>query len=97
MVRNGSRSAFGLEPLVEIEMGAQGRLAFGPVCVDAVPSLVTAITDGEYERHPITFPVNTIPWLENQTRITFKRCGEGIPLISLTTAHLLDTVGLNAR
>ena len=33
LVRNGSRGAFGLEPLVEIEMGEQGRLAFGPVSV----------------------------------------------------------------
>ena len=31
LVRNGSRGAFGLEPLIEIEMGVQGRLAFGPV------------------------------------------------------------------
>ena len=47
LVRNGSRGAFGLEPLIEIETGAKGRLAFGPVSVDDVPSLVTAITDGE--------------------------------------------------
>ena len=80
LVRNGSRGAFGLEPLVEIEMGEQGRLAFGPVSVADVPSLVTAITDGEHERHSNYLgPVNTIPWLENQTRITFKRCGEGDP------------------
>ena len=80
LVRNGSRGAFGLEPLIEIETGAKGRLAFGPVSVDAVPSLVTAITDGEYERHSNYLgPVNTITWLESQTRITFKRCGEGDP------------------
>jgi len=80
LVRNGSRGAFGLEPLIEIETGAQGRLAFGPVSVDDVPSLVSAITAGEYERHPNYLgPVNTIPWLGDQTRITFKRCGEGDP------------------
>ena len=80
LVRSGSRGAFGLEPLIEIEVGAQGRLAFGPVSVDAVPSLVTSITEGEYERHSNYLgPVNTIPWLESQTRITFKRCGEGDP------------------
>ena len=80
LVRNGSRGAFGLEPLVEIEMGEQGRVAFGPISVADVPSLVTAITDGEYERHSNYLgPVNTIPWLDSQTRITFKRCGEGDP------------------
>ena len=80
LVRNGSRGAFGLEPLIEIETGAKGRLAFGPVSVDDVHSLVTAITDGECERHPNYLgPVSTIPWLESQTRITFKRCGEGDP------------------
>jgi len=80
LVRNGSRGAFGLEPLVEIEIGTHRRLAFGPVSVADVPSLVTAITDGEYERHSnYVGPVNDISWLENQTRITFKRCGEGDP------------------
>ena len=84
LVRSGSRGAFGLEPLIEIEVGAQGRLAFGPVSVDAVPSLVTSITEGEYERHSNYLgPVNTIPWLESQTRITFKRCGEGLSLIHI--------------
>ena len=80
LVRNGSRGAFGLEPLIEIETAAQGRVAFGPVSVADVPSLVTAITDGEYERHSNYLgSVNAIPWLANQTRITFKRCGEGDP------------------
>ena len=50
LVRNGSRGAFGLEPLVEIEMGAQGDWLWS-VSVSDVPSLVTTITDGEYERH----------------------------------------------
>ena len=51
LVRNGSRGAFGLEPLVEIETAANGRVAFGCVSPADVPSLVTEITDGEYERH----------------------------------------------
>ena len=80
LVRNGSRGAFGLEPLVEIETAARGRVAFGPVSLADVPSLVTAITDGEYEGHSNYLgSVNAIPWLGNQTRITFKRCGEGDP------------------
>ena len=81
LVRNGSRGAFGLEPLVEIEINGRGRMAFGSVSVADVPSLVTAITDGEYEHHSNYLgSVDDIDWLANQTRITFKRCGEGDPV-----------------
>ena len=75
----------------------KGDWLWSCLCAD-VPSLVTAITDGEYERHSNYLgPVNTIPWLENQTRITSSAVVRVIPLISLTTAHLVDTADLNAR
>ena len=41
LVRNGSRGAFWLEPLVEVA-GARGRLAYGPVTVADVPGLFAA-------------------------------------------------------
>ena len=41
VVRNGSRGMFWLEPLVEVETPA-GRVAYGPVTVDAVQGLIDA-------------------------------------------------------
>ena len=81
LVRNGSRGAFGLEPLVEIETADHGRVAFGPVSPGDVPSLVKSMADSQFDSHPNYLgPVSDIPWLANQTRITFKRCGEGDPV-----------------
>ena len=81
LVRNGSRGAFGLEPLVEIETADRGRVAFGPVSPGDVPSLVKSMADSKFDSHPNYLgPVSDIPWLANQTRITFKRCGEGDPV-----------------
>ena len=40
---------------------AQGRLAFGPVSVSDVPSLVTAITDGSTRHQIAKGPVNIFP------------------------------------
>ena len=39
--RNGSRGAFWLEPLLEVESG-EDRIAFGPVCPDDVAGLFEA-------------------------------------------------------
>ncbi len=81
LVRNGSRGAFGLEPLVEIETADRGRVAFGPVSPGDVPSLIKSMADSQFDSHPNYLgPVSDIPWLANQTRITFKRCGEGDPV-----------------
>ncbi len=81
LVRNGSRGAFGLEPLVEIETADHGRVAFGPVSPGDVPSLIKSMADSPFDSHPNYLgPVSDIPWLANQTRITFKRCGEGDPV-----------------
>ena len=41
IVRNGSRGAFWLEPLVEVQT-AQGRMAYGPVKPSDVPGLLAA-------------------------------------------------------
>ena len=45
IVRNGSRGAFGLEPLVEVERG-EDRIAFGAVNVSDVPGIVDCLTSG---------------------------------------------------
>ncbi len=79
LVRNGSRGAFWLEPLVELERNGV-RLAFGPVAVPDVPSLLEAVS-GDPASHPLCLgEVSQIPWLAGQRRLTFGRAGTGDPL-----------------
>ena len=79
LVRNGSRGMVWLEPLVEVETPA-GRLAFGPVTAADVPALF----DAQFGEHSLALGLTEkIPFLANQTRLTFARCGRIDPL-SLT-------------
>jgi formate dehydrogenase iron-sulfur subunit len=74
IVRTGSRGLYWLEPMIEIATAA-GRVAYGPVTVDDVESLLDAgfLTGGS---HSLCLgPVDDIPWLRRQTRLTFARCG----------------------
>ena len=73
IIRNGSRGAFGLEPLVEVERG-EDRVAFGAVKVSDVPGIVDCLTSGSYEHEMCLGSSADIPWFSAQTRITFKRC-----------------------
>ena len=79
IVRNGSRGMHWLEPLVEVET-AEGRVAYGPVKVSDVESLFAA----GFEKggaHALALGVTEeIPFLKNQTRLTFARCGVIDPL-----------------
>jgi len=77
--RNGSRGAFWLEPLLEVE--AEGtRYAYGPV----TPGDVDGLFDAGFERggeHPLgQGPVEEIGYLAHQERLTFARCGVIEPL-----------------
>lgn len=74
IVRNGSRGMHWLEPLVEVET-ASGRIAYGPVKASDVPGLLDAgLLDGK--AHPLCLGgTEDIPFLKNQTRLTFARCG----------------------
>jgi formate dehydrogenase iron-sulfur subunit len=74
VVRNGSRGLYWLEPLVEVETPA-GRRAYGPVRAGDVEALARAgflsggqhaLALGDIEEHP---------FLRNQERLTFARCG----------------------
>ena len=79
IVRNGSRGLFWLEPLVEVATPS-GRLAYGPVGIDEVDSLFEAafLSGG---KHPLfRGPTEEIPYLKNQERVTFARCGVIDPL-----------------
>lgn len=79
VVRNGSRGMFWLEPLVEVRT-ERGRVAYGPVKVSDVKSLFDAgfmTGDG----HPLCLGLTKeIPFLRQQTRLTFARCGVTDPL-----------------
>ena len=74
MVRNGSRGLYWLEPLVEVETPA-GRVAYGPLTVDAVPALFEAgFLTGN--KHALGLgPTEEIPYLKKQERLTFARVG----------------------
>lgn len=79
LVRNGSRGAFWLEPLVEIEDGS-GRRAYGPVVAADVAGLFEAGFP-DPGGHPLALgPAGEIPWLQRQQRLTFARAGLGDPL-----------------
>src|SRR6202043_3925638 len=74
LIRNGSRGAFWLEPLVEV-VTANGRVAYGPVTVADVPSLFASdfMNGGA---HPLFLgPTDAIPWFATQQRLTFARVG----------------------
>ncbi len=79
IVRNGSRGLFWLEPLVEVETAA-GRIAYGPVSGDDVASLIAARFHKGGD-HPLRLGnIEEHPYLKNQERLTFARCGITDPL-----------------
>ena len=79
VVRTGSRGLHWLEPMVEVET-ASGRIAYGPVGVGDIPSLIEAgMLEGGAHRLRLGKP-EEIPWLARQTRLTFARCGVVDPL-----------------
>ena len=79
VVRNGTWGMTYLEPLVEVET-ENGRVAYGPVRVEDIQSLVEAdfLKGGDHLLcHGIT---QDIDYLKNQERLTFERCGLIDPL-----------------
>lgn len=79
LIRNGSWGASWLEPLVEVEVDGT-RIAYGNVPATDVQGMFDAgfVTGGEHERR--LGPINEIPYLINQDRWTFWRCGLINPL-----------------
>ncbi|HEX4647547.1 MAG TPA: NADH-ubiquinone oxidoreductase-F iron-sulfur binding region domain-containing protein [Steroidobacteraceae bacterium] len=74
LVRNGSRGAYWLEPLVEVS-APQGRLAYGPVRASDVGGLFDAgfLTGGA---HALSLgAAESLPWFKGQQRLTFERVG----------------------
>ncbi len=79
IVRNGSRGLFWLEPLVEVATPA-GRIAYGPVSPRDVAGLFNAGFLGGGSHKLLQGPTEKIPYLKNQERVTFARCGVIDPL-----------------
>src|ERR1700761_2182329 len=74
LVRNGSRGAFWLEPLVEVAT-LNGRIAYGPVSVRDVPALFDAdFLHGGAHKLALG-PTEELPWFKTQQRLTFARVG----------------------
>jgi formate dehydrogenase iron-sulfur subunit len=79
IVRNGSRGAYFLEPMVEVACDA-GRVAYGPVKVSDIKGLFdSGFLKGSHHKRWLGDPAK-IPFLAKQTRLTFARCGITDPL-----------------
>ncbi|HUW78701.1 MAG TPA: NADH-ubiquinone oxidoreductase-F iron-sulfur binding region domain-containing protein [Candidatus Nanopelagicaceae bacterium] len=87
IVRNGSRGALWLEPLVEVAT-PDGRVGYGPVGVGDVAALFESgfLTGGS---HALSLGiVDDHPWFSAQSRLTFARVGVVDPLsVSDYEAH----------
>jgi len=89
LVRNGSRGAFWLEPLVEV-VTPKGRVAYGPVAPGDVPGLFAAdFLNSLARQHPLALGLtDEIPWFASQQRLTFARVGITDPVsVSDYIAH----------
>ena len=74
LIRNGSRGAYWLEPLVEVAT-PRGRMAYGPVRAADVPGLFDADFVGG-GAHALSLGLtDAIPWFASQQRLTFARVG----------------------
>lgn len=93
IVRNGSRGMLWLETLVEVRTD-HGRVAYGPVKASDVPGLFDAdfLNGGKHELcRGLT---KEIPFLRQQTRLTFARCGVTDPLSLDDYRHYQGLKGL---
>lgn len=74
LIRNGSRGAHFLEPLIEVET-PNGRIGYGPVAPEDVAGLVEAgVFEGAEHALCIGRPEDH-PFLKGQVRSTFALCG----------------------
>lgn len=79
IVRNGSRGMHWLEPLVEVEVDGQ-RVGYGPIAKADVASLFEAdFLNGGVHTKSVGI-VEELPFMADQHRLTFARCGITDPL-----------------
>lgn len=74
IVRNGSRGALWLEPLVEVAT-PEGRVAYGPVALADIESLFDSGFHIGGEHSLSLGKTDEIAWLARQDRVTFARVG----------------------
>lgn len=79
IVRNGTRGALWLEPLVEVAT-SEGRVAYGPVTVGDIDSLFDSGFHLGGDHRLSLGKTDDIPWLARQDRVTFARVGVVDPL-----------------
>ncbi|MET3856451.1 NADH-quinone oxidoreductase subunit NuoF [Rhizobium sp. OAE497] len=79
LVRNGSRGMLWLEPLVEVEVDGR-RIGYGPVKAKDVAGLFEAGLVSAGDHALCLGEVENLPFLKEQTRLTFARCGITDPL-----------------
>jgi formate dehydrogenase iron-sulfur subunit len=74
IIRNSSRGMFWLEPFVEVQTG-QGNIGYGPIeAADMAKLFDAGFLDGK--PHALCHgPVDAMPYLKNQERLTFARAG----------------------
>ena len=77
--RPGSRGLYWLEPMVEVETDGT-RVAFGPLAPGQVDELFDAAGEPDRSHHACLGPVDDIPALACQSRLTFERVGVIEPL-----------------
>ncbi|MHC8388263.1 formate dehydrogenase beta subunit [Pseudomonas sp. MDT2-39-1] len=77
--RTSSRGLYWLEPLLEVD-SPQGRIGFGPLTADDVPSVLDAL-QVDPSAHPLALGlVEELPYLKTQQRLLFARAGITRPL-----------------
>ena len=74
IIRNGSRGALWLEPMVEVET-VDGRVAYGPVSPADLESLFESNFYLGHKHALLLGKTDEIPWLAKQDRVTFSRVG----------------------
>ena len=79
IIRNGSRGALWLEPLVEV-VTAEGRFAYGPITPEDVDSLFDSAFHLGGDHRLALGKTEDIDWLARQDRVTFARVGLVDPL-----------------
>ncbi len=80
VVRTGSRGLYWLEPMVEVATD-RGRIAYGPVTPGDVEGLFAGGLLAGKAGHPLHLgQPEEMPYLKNQERLTFARCGIVDPL-----------------
>ncbi len=75
IIRNGSRGLYWLESLIEVETD-KGRVGYGPVSIDDIPSLFEAGFPEGGSMHPLYLgKVEELEAFKRQNRLTFANCG----------------------